>query len=99
MSLLTAKRFPLKQLPTLEVDGQTICQSKAIYRYLANEFELYGSSNMDKAIADQVCETLEEMFVEVIKIYFNSESQERKVWACLEIEIRFCLPPQKIIEN
>ena len=89
----------MKQLPTLEVDGQTICQSNAIYRYLANEFELYGSSNVDKAVADQVGETLEEMFVEVLKIYFNSESQERKVWACLEIEIHFCLPPQKIIEN
>ena len=99
MFIFTAKRFPLKQLPTLEVDGQIICQSNAIYRYLANEFELYGSSNMDKAIADQVCETVDEMFVEVLKIYFNSESQERKVWPCLKIEIRFCLPPQKIIEN
>ena len=51
---------------------------------------------MDKVIADQVCETLEEAMGEVIKIYHNSESQERKVWICLGIKLRFHLPYEKI---
>ena len=53
-------------MPTLEVDGKAICQSYAIFRFLANELKLYGSSNMDKAIADQVAETLHEMFTDVM---------------------------------
>ena len=35
--------LPYGQLPVLEVDGVTICQSMAIARYLANEFGLAGN--------------------------------------------------------
>lgn len=66
-------------MPTLEVDGKVICQSAAIYRYLANEFNLYGSSNMDRAVVDQVCETLSEIFAEIVKIFFSQDSPEEKV--------------------
>ena len=72
-------------MPTLQVDGRIICQSTAIYRYLANEFGLYGSSNLDKATADQVGETIEEMLVEIKKIFSSSESPEKKIWTCLRI--------------
>ena len=72
-------------MPTLQVDGRIICQSTAIYRYLANEFGLYGSSNLDKATADLVGETIEEMLVEIKKIFSSSESPEKKVWTCLGI--------------
>ena len=76
---ILATKFPLKQMPTLEVDGKVICQSAAIYRYLANEFNLYGSSNMDRAVVDQVCETLSEIFAEIVKIFFSQDSPEEKV--------------------
>ena len=66
-------------MPTLEVDGKVICQSAAIYRYLANEFNLYGSSNMDRAVVDQVCEILSEIFAEIVKIFFSQDSPEEKV--------------------
>ena len=73
----------MKQIPTLQVDELIICQSNTIYRYLANEFGLYGSSNLDKATADQVGDTIEEMLGEIKKIFTSSESQEKKVWTCL----------------
>ena len=73
----------MKQIPTLQVDELIICQSNTIYRYLANEFGLYGSSNLDKATADQGGDTIEEMLGEIKKIFTSSESQEKKVWTCL----------------
>ena len=75
----------MKQIPTLQVDELIICQSNTIYRYLANEFGLYGSSNLDKATADQVGDTIEEMLGEIKKIFTSSESQEKKVWTCFLI--------------
>ena len=67
-------------MPTLEVDGKAICQSYAIFRFLANELKLYGSSNMDKAIADQVTETLHEMLTDVMQIMnISKEPEEKKV--------------------
>ena len=65
-------------MPTLEVDGKVICQSQAIFRFLANELGLYGSSNMDKAIADQVAETIDEMFTDIVQIMFVSKEPEEK---------------------
>ena len=65
-------------MPTLEVDGKVICQSHAIFRFLANELGLYGSSNMDKAIADQVAETIDEMFTDIVQIMFVSKEPEEK---------------------
>ena len=78
----------MKQIPTLQVDERIICQSTAIYRYLANEFGLYGSSNLDKATADQVGETIEELLEEIKKIFTSPESQEKKVWTCLPIKFK-----------
>ena len=77
---ILAIKFPLKQMPTLEVDGKVICQSAAIYRYLANEFNLYGSSNVDHALVDQICETLSEILTEILKIVFSKDSPEEKVY-------------------
>lgn len=67
-------------MPTLQVDGKAICQSYAIFRFLANELELYGSSNLDKAMADQVTETLHEIFTDVMQIMnISKEPEEKKV--------------------
>ena len=67
-------------MPTLEVDGKVMCQSNAIFRYIANELDLYGTSNMDKVMADQVCETLSENLEEVIQImYVSQETEDKKV--------------------
>ena len=82
-------------MPTLDVDNQVICQSGAIYRYLANEFGLYGSTSMERAIADQVHETLNEIIDDLIQIrYHSKEPEEKKVnklnsWGFLSFS--FCL--------
>ena len=69
-------------MPTLAVDGKVICQSQAINRYLANEFGLYGESNEQKAIIDQVTETIQEFVEDYFKLYFNqSLGEEEKVFS------------------
>jgi glutathione S-transferase len=46
------------KVPFLEVDGKTICQSKAIERYIASRYNLMGSNLEDSAIIDSYCECL-----------------------------------------
>jgi len=73
-----SKRFPLGQMPTLQVDDKVICQSKAIYRYVANELGFYGSNNLEKAIIDQVGETLHDWTVDFFPIVFGGHDDETK---------------------
>ena len=48
----------MDKLPTLEVDGEVIFQSKSIERYLAHRFDLMGSTPLEAAFIDSVCETI-----------------------------------------
>ena len=48
----------MNKLPVLEVDGQTICQSKAIERYLASKFGLMGTNALEAAKIDSLCECI-----------------------------------------
>ena len=48
----------LDKLPRLEVDGQVVFQSKAIERYLANRFDLLGSTPLEAAFIDSIGETI-----------------------------------------
>jgi glutathione S-transferase len=51
----------MNKLPTLEVDGNLIFQSKAIERYLANRFGLMGSDPFEAAFIDSICETIRDL--------------------------------------
>ena len=46
----------LNKLPFLEVDGTVIPQSKAIERFLAKKYNMFGSSEVDSARIDGLCE-------------------------------------------
>ena len=48
----------MNKLPTLEVDGQIICQSKSIERYLASTFFLMGTNALEAAKIDSLCECI-----------------------------------------
>ena len=53
--------LPYGQVPLLEVDGDTICQSMAIARYLASECGLAGSSSLVKAQVDEVVDVINDV--------------------------------------
>ena len=46
----------LDKLPFLEVDGEVISQSKAIERFLAVKFDMMGSTSLEAAKIDSLCE-------------------------------------------
>jgi glutathione S-transferase len=51
----------LGKVPLLYVDGVKIGQSKAIERYLANTFHLMGSTPIEAAHIDQLCENVRDV--------------------------------------
>jgi len=72
-------KYPLQQIPTLEIsDSGVITGSWCIYRYLANEFNLYGDNSMDRAVVDQVGEALIPLFEETTQIGFIPCTPEEK---------------------
>lgn len=50
--------MPGGQLPVLEVDGVQIGQSMTIARYLANKFNLAGTTPLEKARADMIVDCM-----------------------------------------
>ncbi|KAJ8044172.1 S-crystallin SL11 [Holothuria leucospilota] len=70
-------KTPLGQLPVLEIDGIQYPHSHAMYRYLAREYDFYGSSSKEQLEIDVVCETVDDIWPEFYKI-FNAEGDEKK---------------------
>ncbi|TMS34859.1 hypothetical protein L596_002366 [Steinernema carpocapsae] len=56
--------MPFGQVPVLQVDGHTIPQSFAIYRFLANEFGLAGKTNVEKADLDAIADSFKDFYDE-----------------------------------
>lgn len=70
-------------MPTLQVDDQVICQSNAIARYVAREYGFYGDNACEKAMIDQICETLMDIGNAVIPIIFKTPDEEEKVFLAI----------------
>ncbi|XP_054763253.2 hematopoietic prostaglandin D synthase-like [Lytechinus pictus] len=73
---------PTGDLPILEIEhkeGKTIMlQSRAIQRYLAKEFGLYGCSNDEAVIIDVVTECWDEFLDAAAKIMFEEELTKKE---------------------
>ena len=54
--------MPGGQMPALEVDGVKLGQSMTIARFLANKFNLAGSTPMEKAQADMIVDCVTDFF-------------------------------------
>merc|ERR1711976_256356 len=54
-------KLPYGQLPVVKVDGEVICQSITIARYLANQFGLGGRTNIEKAQADEIADVVNDL--------------------------------------
>ncbi|CAI4229822.1 unnamed protein product [Auanema sp. JU1783] len=59
------KTLPFEQLPVLEVDGQVICQTNAILRYLAKQFGFYGKTDYEQAIVDSLADQYKDFSSEI----------------------------------
>jgi glutathione S-transferase len=64
---------PFGQLPILHDGDLTICQSRAIHRYLARKLGLYGDTIQDAARVDEVYETADEIFLDISSFHWNPQ--------------------------
>ena len=54
----------LNKVPFLEIDGEVLCQSKAIERYLARRFKMMGDDEVQAARIDSICECVRDFKTE-----------------------------------
>ncbi|XP_066304159.1 hematopoietic prostaglandin D synthase-like [Branchiostoma lanceolatum] len=67
---------PMGELPLLEVDGTTICQSNSIARYIAREAGLAGKSSLDQAKVDMITEGAGSLFDKAAQIFILPEAEK-----------------------
>merc|ERR1711971_454022 len=67
--------LPFGQLPVLEVDGNTVCQSMAIARYLASECGIAGSSSLVKAQVDEVVDVINDVQNAMYGAFFEKDEK------------------------
>jgi len=70
-------RTPFGQVPILEIDGRTFCQSYAIGRYLARKFNLAGKTELDQLQADMVVDCLEDGVKPFLAAFFLDDQAKK----------------------
>ena len=73
-----ANAFPFGQVPVLEVNGVQIAQSRAIERYIAREYGLFGSNNLETAQIDMFSEQLNDFATEFRKANYWAKPEEKE---------------------
>jgi len=71
-------KMPFLQVPVLEVDGQSLCQSNSIARYLARKFELTGKSDLEAAQADSYVDHIGDLINGVRSAYRETDPEKQK---------------------
>ena len=61
--------LPYGQLPLLNYNGQVLCQSISIARFLAKEFGLSGRNNVESAQADEIVDAVSDLQSAMIKAF------------------------------
>ncbi|WP_411025676.1 hypothetical protein, partial [Salmonella sp. s55004] len=71
---------PLGQLPYLDIDDLKVPQSSAINHYLAREFGLLGSNNLEEVQINVVYETLIDISKYLTEFYTIEDEKEKDEW-------------------
>lgn len=71
-------KSPFGQLPILEVDGHTLCQSHTMERFLCNRFGLNGKTEFEKAKSDMIVDCAEDFTIPLRKIFFEKDEAEKE---------------------
>lgn len=69
---------PFGQLPMLEDGALTLCQSRAIQRYLARKLGFYGGSLELDARVDEVYDSVDELFLDMAIFHWDPAFHERR---------------------
>jgi len=79
---------PFGQVPILEIDGKTtIAQSKAIFRYLGNEFNLVPKDHIEAARADMLVDGYDDVMKNFVPWFMEKDpAKKQEIWKKLETE-------------
>lgn len=72
------QRTPFGQLPMLADGALTLCQSRAIHRYVARKLGLYGDTIEQQARVDEVYDTADELMMDIAQFHWNPHFHERR---------------------
>lgn len=53
--------MPMGQVPVLEIDGKAYHQSKAIARFLAKKYKLYGTDDLEALEIDATIDSIDDL--------------------------------------
>ncbi|VDK20391.1 unnamed protein product [Anisakis simplex] len=70
---------PFGQMPLLDVDGDVIAQSAAIYRYLGRQFGLAGKTPMEEAQVDSIYDEWKDFAAEAKPYFMVYAAFERRI--------------------
>ncbi|XP_033745537.1 uncharacterized protein LOC117331053 [Pecten maximus] len=68
---------PQGKLPILKVDEKVIPQSRAMLRYIARQYGLYGKDNQEQTDVDVVIETVQDLNEQIFKSFFESDEKKK----------------------
>nr|UOU03300.1 glutathione S-transferase sigma 11 [Brachionus rubens] len=74
----TKSDAPIGQLPYIDINGLKLPQSLSIARYLAREYNLAGSNNLDSAKADAIVDTCIDLMTAFYQKVFLVNDMEAK---------------------
>ncbi|XP_050412519.1 S-crystallin SL11 [Patella vulgata] len=69
---------PYGELPYMEIDGIKVTQSLAIARYLAGEFDLFGSTTFERLRIDESVELVEDFRKGFVTYYREKDATKKK---------------------
>ncbi|XP_066304198.1 glutathione S-transferase-like [Branchiostoma lanceolatum] len=69
---------PMGQMPLLEVDGQVICQSGAIFRYAAKETGLSGAAGWEEAQVDMFVSGIDDLQTKLWEVRFERDEAKKE---------------------
>jgi len=72
-------KYPFGQLPILEVEGVTLCQSMAMFRFVAKRHGLVPSNDLQQAVADMFSEGVYDLENEIIRAIVHPNQEQQKV--------------------
>ena len=90
----------LNKVPFLEVDGVTIPQSKSVERFLARRFNMMGSSDLEAAQIDAICESVRDFKDMYQKVRFLPEDEKEagmKEWFTVTLVERLILLENQLV--
>jgi prostaglandin-H2 D-isomerase / glutathione transferase len=90
----------LNKVPFLEVDGVTIPQSKAMERFLARRYNMMGSTEIECAQIDAICESVrdfKDMYQKVRSLPVDEKEAGMKEWFTVTLVERLTLLEHQLV--